>query len=56
MISNDEVMLDQIKCWRCLNSDVADIKLTNLKKESPSSQDKPLTVTYNEVSLSESLL
>ena len=34
------------------NSDVADINLTNLKKEAPSSKDQPLTITfYNKVAL-----
>ena len=31
------------------NSDVADINLTNLKKEPPSSQDEPLTITYKKI-------
>ena len=31
------------------NSDMADINLTNQKKEPPSSQDEPLTITYEKV-------
>ena len=31
------------------NSDVVDINLTNQKKEPPSSQEEPLTITYKKV-------